>query len=1031
VADGGRGDPVHGALAKLKAAEWAAAPWYSIDAMSFALIGTSGLDHLTPDVELREASHPAAEPSRIAEQVRDAEVAFRAAGLVRGVARTHLVHGYLLSLAGDWAAAAASAGTAARMYGSARDAFGSNLAAAHRSLYEIGDDSTRPDIATARMIGRWGAGDGAFSFALGIGLLASRLGRHFMLRRGKTDSAAGCHRWAAALFGALGASMHETQELVRLAEASESAGAFATAIRELDTAHERCTEAARADTLTAPLLQGMASEINARYYRLAQKRMDPAALLAVSACILNEAREADAASSIQSQSFHTMHSRRLGRDDVDVEVDAASVVGELALLAKVRDVVAFDMAAQAACEAACYRGRELLAEGLSRDKAEGQFKLALDSADNIEGPERYSLRAVAHAFAGRTKEAAREFDEYVSAAAGSWVARLAASFPGAGGRLLNQQAKQQSLRMELQFFPLIGEYARAWSALARLIDAEGPEFWRSDDKPWETLADVAATYRGMRRSEEALQCYEEAMRIIEQQRQEKRLEQMRMSFSDSKVQRDIYLGAVHTTLDAAPSYTSPELAERRAFAYLERGKGRALMDLMQPLPVGQRGVERPQLRDWRMALNELAAMEQQFTLALAHDGRPETSEAQSLRERLEKQRVRVQSLEAILAAENRAFLQTAVASPPDIDAIADAIPEDVALAAYAVDRHETTCFLMDRAGIRRVVRRQADTVALHGCVNRYYRSAGRDRSEARNLQALLLDGLAPALDDYGRLLIVPFGPLHRLPFNTLSTAAGPLVESHTLSVLPSASLVPLLAAEQRRDPSVVCVGNGEAMTVVDPFDPRIARRYQALPLAAVESAIVASLYESSRTLDPSSLTPAAFVDEAAKADVVHLAAHAAFVAHNPMMSSIIAGQDAVLTLYELMGSHLRADLMVVSSCASGLGSLTAGDESVGLTRGLLASGVQHAVVSLWPVQDAVALLTMAHFHDFYSGGASAARSLQLAQQHVQSTSEQAAEEELAAFGVEPELLHTSNVGRALRGLSDPVGWAPFQTIGLP
>jgi CHAT domain-containing protein len=89
------------------------------------------------------------------------------------------------------------------------------------------------------------------------------------------------------------------------------------------------------------------------------------------------------------------------------------------------------------------------------------------------------------------------------------------------------------------------------------------------------------------------------------------------------------------------------------------------------------------------------------------------------------------------------------------------------------------------------------------------------------------------------------------------------------------------------------------------------------------------------------------------------------------------------------------------------------------------------VVSLWPVQDAVALLTMAHFHDFYSGGASAARSLQLAQQHVQSTSAQAAEEELAAFGVEPELLHTSNVGRALRGLSDPVGWAPFQTIGLP
>jgi CHAT domain-containing protein len=93
---------------------------------------------------------------------------------------------------------------------------------------------------------------------------------------------------------------------------------------------------------------------------------------------------------------------------------------------------------------------------------------------------------------------------------------------------------------------------------------------------------------------------------------------------------------------------------------------------------------------------------------------------------------------------------------------------------------------------------------------------------------------------------------------------------------------------------------------------------------------------------------------------------------------VLAGQDE-LTVAELVGMRLGANLAVLSACDTGRGAATLGGDVVGLTRALLAAGVRQTVVSLWPVDDVVACLTMVAFYDELAQGKPPAPALHDAQ----------------------------------------------------
>ena len=96
--------------------------------------------------------------------------------------------------------------------------------------------------------------------------------------------------------------------------------------------------------------------------------------------------------------------------------------------------------------------------------------------------------------------------------------------------------------------------------------------------------------------------------------------------------------------------------------------------------------------------------------------------------------------------------------------------------------------------------------------------------------------------------------------------------------------------------------------------------------------------------------------------VLHFAAHAHVEQEVAQLSAILLANGQSLSVADMVGQGLAAELVVLSACDTGTGSLTDGDEVVGLTRGLFAAGARQAVVSLWPVNDLTTCLLMRRFY---------------------------------------------------------------------
>ena len=119
--------------------------------------------------------------------------------------------------------------------------------------------------------------------------------------------------------------------------------------------------------------------------------------------------------------------------------------------------------------------------------------------------------------------------------------------------------------------------------------------------------------------------------------------------------------------------------------------------------------------------------------------------------------------------------------------------------------------------------------------------------------------------------------------------------------------------------------------------------------------------------------------------LVHIASHATFRPDNPMFSSFQLN-DGPMNFFDIYNLRTSAGLITLSGCGTGLTSIVAGDELLGLVRGFLYAGATSVVLSLWDVNDRTTAQLM---NAFYSqptenrtiAGALRSAMLQLREQH--------------------------------------------------
>ena len=188
-----------------------------------------------------------------------------------------------------------------------------------------------------------------------------------------------------------------------------------------------------------------------------------------------------------------------------------------------------------------------------------------------------------------------------------------------------------------------------------------------------------------------------------------------------------------------------------------------------------------------------------------------------------------------------------------------------------------------------------------------------------------------------RLIVIPHGALHYVPFHALCDRRGYyLIDRFEISYAPSATVLKLC-----RDKPAAGRGRGlVAFGFADHATPNIEGEIAALRAAFPDARVVTGTEASRENL----------MRLAPQARFLHLASHGYFRRDNPMFSFLQLA-DGRLIFYNLLDLRLEAEMVTLSACHTGVNRVFPGDELHGLMRGFLYAGAPALVVSLWGVND--------------------------------------------------------------------------------
>ena len=213
------------------------------------------------------------------------------------------------------------------------------------------------------------------------------------------------------------------------------------------------------------------------------------------------------------------------------------------------------------------------------------------------------------------------------------------------------------------------------------------------------------------------------------------------------------------------------------------------------------------------------------------------------------------------------------------------------------------------------------------------------------------------------LVIVPVGATHYVPFHALFDGEHYLIEEREIVHAPGATVWRFLASKrQKKSDHALLIGYADA----------------SIPLVNREIESLQKIFPDAECYTGERANVAAFMNNAPRFDVLHLACHGEFRPESPLFSSLHLA-DGRLTVRDISALKLKAELVTLSACETGVHKVFAGEEILGLARGFLTAGAKSLLLSLWTVNDEATTELMQTFYEQRRTGKSAAKSLQIAQ----------------------------------------------------
>jgi len=472
--------------------------------------------------------------------------------------------------------------------------------------------------------------------------------------------------------------------------------------------------------------------------------------------------------------------------------------------------------------------------------------------------------------------------------------------------------------------------------------------------------------------------------------------------------------------------------DREALAVSEQARARSLLDALYARAPGRAGSAVPaELRARRQSLH--------YRLSVKADQSQRGGRVEALEREIAGLLVELDDVEAEIRRQDPRYIALSQPQPIGFEEIARLLDPGTLLLEYSLGEEHSYLWAVSSEGVRSFT--LPSQREIEGRARQFYEElravemgARRRPATAANLSRILLGPVWSQAARGRRLVVVPDGALHLLPFGALPVPApgrgwqdseGLRLLLDRLEVVYVPSATTLAAQRQRlegRPPAPKW-----AAVLADPVfsaaDPRLAGRpsvanrrpqpsaentpargreeldllpahWDRLPSSRGEAKEIARLAPKGQVW--TALDFAANRDAVLSADlrayrVLHFATHGIADVRIPELSGLMLSavdasgrpREGFLGLSDLYGLDVAADLVVLSACQTGVGKELRGEGLMGITRGFLYAGVPRVVASLWKVEDrATAELMSLFYRALWRQGLSPAAALRSAQQSL-------------------------------------------------
>ena len=480
-----------------------------------------------------------------------------------------------------------------------------------------------------------------------------------------------------------------------------------------------------------------------------------------------------------------------------------------------------------------------------------------------------------------------------------------------------------------------------------------------------------------------------------------------------------------------------------AFDVLERSRARGLLMMLAERDLV---LDTDLSAELKQAIRGLREEDDRLQGSLANlDPRRDAAEIERLRaSRRALQGRRNQVIESVRAASPRlAALQ--YSKPLSLAQVQQALDPGTVLLSYQVGAETSRLFVLRRSTAPSQEHLRIHTVAIGEAqlsrqITAFSRLIAREAAgqngaapaltaAGRQLYDLLIAPAAAAVAAADRVLILPDGPLHSLPFAALvrpgkGSGGRPwqyLVEWKPLHTALSATVYaelrkgPAAASGPRTlvafgDPKYPAAGSEGAGAALASDVRALLRRGQALtslPATRVEVQALAKVFGEHATVHLGVEATEARAKSIGRTRYLHFATHGLLDARSPLDSALAltvpaerrpGEENGLLQAWEIFEQvRIDADLVTLSACETALGDDVAGEGLIGLTRAFHYAGARTVLGTLWQVADESTSGLMSSFYAHLRSGKTKDDALRRAQIESIARPETAAPFHWAAF----------------------------------